>query len=344
MWQIIGQKKAVNLLQHGLANGRQAHAFLFVGPEHIGKMTLAKDLAKALNCGEADRPCQKCAACRKIDDGHHTDVQIIGLTPGDEEDAEAKRISIDQVKDLQHSASLPPFEGKNRVYIIDGAELLSIEAANRLLKTLEEPPDNVTFILMTTNEKLLLPTIISRCQRLELQPVPLEEEAAALMKEHNIEPERARLLAALSRGCPGWAITAAEDDTILGKRQETLDRLISIIRADAAERFAYAAQLAAGFTQNRKAVYDVLGTWQDYWRDMMLAKLDCPQLITNIDRKSEIIKVAAGFSLGGIKDFIQRVEAAVEQLKQNVNPRLALEVLMLDIPKEEVTSPDYIRM
>jgi DNA polymerase-3 subunit delta' len=296
-------------------------------------MTLALELAMALNCEGKDPPCHECTACKKIAAGTHTDVQVIRLSAGDEEDAEATRISIDQIKDIQHSASLPPFEGKQRVYIIEGAEQLSIEAANRLLKTLEEPPDKVTFILITVNEKLLLPTVVSRCQRIEFQPVPLEEEAAALTKKIGINAEKAKLLAALSRGCPGWALTAAGDEAVLERRKENLDRIVNIIKAETDERFSYVNQLAAGFSQNRKTVYDILELWQNYWRDVMLAKMGCPQLIINIDRKDEIIKIGGCFNLVQIKNVIERIAAAEVQLKQNVNPRLALEVLMLDIPR-----------
>jgi DNA polymerase III subunit delta' len=341
MWQIIGQKKIVSLLQQGLNSGKMPHAYLFVGPEHIGKMALALEVAMALNCTGVTPPCHECPACKKIAAGNHTDVLVIRLTQG--EDAsdgetgsnEATKISIDQIKDIQHSASLPPFEGKQRVYIIEGAEQLSIEAANRLLKTLEEPPDQVTFLLITVNEKLLLSTVVSRCQRIEFQPMPIEEETAALVKKLGIAPERAKLLAALSRGCPGWALTAAGDENVLQERDFQLNRIFSIIKGEAEERFAYAAQLASGFSQNRKAVYDILNMWEDYWRDMMLVKTGCPQLIINIDRKDEIIKIAGNYSLVKIKDYIKSTQAAARQLKQNVNSRLALEVWMLDIPKED---------
>jgi DNA polymerase-3 subunit delta' len=342
MFQTIGQKKIINLLQHGLDSGRLAHAYIFTGPEHIGKMKLALELAMALNCTGKAPPCHECPACKKIAAGNHSDVQVIRLTPAGEDEAEAAseatRISIDQVKEVQHSANLPPFEGKQRVYIIEGAEQLSMEAANRLLKTLEEPPDHVTFILITVNAKLLLSTVISRCQRIEFPPMPLDEEAAAIAEKLHIEPERARLLAVLSRGCPGWAINAAADDVILERRNVNLDGVVNTIKAEADERFAYAARLAGGFSQNRKAVYDILGVWQDYWRDMMLVKTGCPQLIINSDRKDEIIKMAERFTLVGIKNAISRIRAAETQLKQNVNPRLALEVLMLDIPAMEKTN------
>ncbi|MFA5308839.1 MAG: AAA family ATPase [Dehalococcoidales bacterium] len=338
-WELIGQERAVSLLRLSLASGALAHGYLFIGPPHIGKMTLAISLAQALNCEAIDKPCLTCSSCKKIAAGNHSDVQVIGITQNGEEGDESKVIKIKQIENLQHDASLPPFEGKHKVFIIDGAELMSADAANRFLKTLEEPEKNVTFILLTSNDKLLLPTIISRCQRLELPPLSIAGETAALVDRCKMTPEKARLLSGLSHGCPGWAIAAAGDDGILERRREELDRLVQVIGAASEDRFAYVARLAAGFTQNRGAVYDILDRWLDYWRDLMLAKLGCADMITNIDRQEEIIRTAGHYRLAGIRNFISSLESAAAQLRRNVNPRLALEVLMLDIPKEEVTSP-----
>ena len=118
-----------------------------------------------------------CASCQKIASAKHADIQIVGLTKS-EDSAEARsrtEIGIDQIRELQHSSSLPPFEGKYKVFIIDGAEFLSSEAANCLLKTLEEPFDRVVFILLTTSDRLLPATVVSRCQRLELVPLKIGE-------------------------------------------------------------------------------------------------------------------------------------------------------------------------
>ena len=336
MWEVIGQERAVSLLRHGLESGKLAHAYLFTGPEHVGKMTLAKNLAQALNCEAAERPCLKCPSCVKIAARRHADVQVIGLIKnGDADATEAKLIGIDQVKEMQHAANLPPFEGKHKVFIFKNAELLSIDAANRLLKTLEEPVANVTFILLTVNDKLLPLTVISRCQRLELAPMSLAAETAALIEKKGLEPQRARLLAGLSHGCPEWAIAAADNDSLVLQRNEELDRLLAVIGADDEERFAYVARLAARFSQDRAAVYRVLDLWRDFWRDLMLQKLGLDVMIINIDHQAELVEMAADYRLEQIKGFIDSLHAAAERLRQNANSRLALEVLMLDIPLKE---------
>jgi len=331
MWQIIGQGRAVSLLQQSLKAGRLAHAYLLVGPQHVGKMTLAIKLAQALNCEAEEKPCLECTACKKIAAGIHADVRVVGLAQNADE-SESKVIGIDQIKDIQHAASLPPFEGKHKVFIVDGAELMSTEAANCLLKTLEEPEAKVTFILLTTNDRLLLPTVVSRCQRLELAPLPIKEEAEALAAGGKIAPERARLLAGLSHGCPGWALAASQDESALQHRNDEIDRIAGVLKDDITGRFDYAGQLAAGFTKDRGAVYETLERWRDYWRDLLLVKLGSETTVTNIDRKQELTDTAGSYNMTQLKDFIESIGRTADMLRQNVNTRLALEVLMLDIP------------
>jgi DNA polymerase III subunit delta' len=339
-WPVIGQTRAVSLLQHGLETGRLSHAYLFIGPAHVGKMTLALTLAQALNCEGEAKPCGQCGPCKKILAGNHPDIQVISLMQDEDlENVEKKNITTEQIGYMIHVSSLPPFEGKHRVFIIDGAELMSNEAANHFLKNLEEPEPGVTYLLLTRNDRLLLPTIISRCQKLELQPMSVDDETAALIKTLKLPPERARLLAGLSHGCPGWAIAAAGDDALMEYRNDALDLIMKMISAGYEDRFDYAAKLAAGFSKERGQVYDMLERWQDLWRDMMLARIGSPDMMTNIDRKDAIIKIAANYRLARIKDGIRSIGAAAQQLRQNVNARLALEVLMLDIPREEVLVP-----
>jgi len=161
MWPVIGQDRAITVFQRSLEKGTLAHAYLLVGLPHVGKMTLALNLAQAVNCEATEPPCGQCGSCRRIAQGSHADVQVIGLG-GNGSLSEARpqaEIGIAQIREIQHSASLPPFEGRYRIYIIDGAEQLSIEAANCLLKTLEEPAAGVIFVLLTVNDRLLPATV-----------------------------------------------------------------------------------------------------------------------------------------------------------------------------------------
>ena len=334
MWQIVGQSRAVSLLQRSLEQGAMSHAYLLVGPPHVGKMTLALDLARLVNCQGDEPPCGSCDACQKISSGNHADVQVIGLNSiGNSNDKPLTEIGIDQVREIQHSSSLPPFEGRYNVFIIDGAELMSMEAANCLLKTLEEPSAGVIFILLTANESVLLATVVSRCQRLELRPLAIAQVGVALSESWVVESRKAELLARRSHGCLGWAISAAGDDSLLEQRSQKLDRLLDITMADYEERFGYASQLVTLFSQGRSLVQEILDLWLDWWRDLLLVKLGCVDAITNIDRKDVLVELAQGYSLAEIRAVISSIQAAGEQLRQNANPRLVLEVLMLSIPE-----------
>jgi len=338
MWQVVGQSRVVSLLQRSLEKGVLAHAYLLSGPPHVGKMTLALNLAQALNCEGAEKPCGQCQSCQKIDQRKYADVQIIGLDYDLEADEAKNRteIGIGRIRQLQHSASLPPFEGKYKIFIIDGAELLSIEAANCLLKTLEEPAGRVVFLLLANNTSLLPDTVVSRCQKLELLPLSSDEVENALTNKWGIETQKAKLLSRLCHGCLGWALSAALGDELLKQYCERRDNILDIINADYEGRFSYVAQLAVQFNQRREFVQGVLNIWLDFWRDLLLIKTDLAEAINNVDIEKTLTDLAIGFSLAEIKAFISSIQEAKQQLKQNANPRLVLEVLMLDMPERKM--------
>jgi DNA polymerase-3 subunit delta' len=327
MWKVIGQSRVVSLLQRSLERGSIAHAYLVVGPPHVGKMTLALNLAQALNCPGDSPPCGQCDSCQKITSGKHADVQIIGL-----DSTGSAEIGIDQIRQVQHSSSLPPFEGRHKVFIIERAELMSTEAANCLLKTLEEPAAGVVFILLATSGGVLPATVVSRCQRLELPPLPVSEVENVLSQHWGVEQQRAGLLARLSHGCLGWAILAASDERLLKLRVDRLEGLLNILSGDYGVRFGYVTQLVGWFGQSRGLVGEILDLWLDWWRDLLLVKLGSSSAITNIDHQSTLVDMARGYRLEQIRAVISSIQAVGEQLRQNANPRLAFEVLMLNIP------------
>jgi len=341
MWNIIGHEPAVNLFRRSLDKGATAHAYLFVGPAHVGKMTLAMNLAQALNCESPERPCSECAACRKIAAGKHADIQVIELEQAaDTESAGKTKISVEQIKEVIHSVNLPPFEGNHKIFIIDNIENCSIEASNRLLKTLEEPVSQVVFILLTTKENKVLPTIISRCQRVELKPLPYNVIEAALTKNWQVAPEKAKLLARLANGCPGQAVNMMNNAALLEQRTEWLNEWLELLPADYDRRFLFAAKAVEKFSQNREILQQRLDLWQEWWRDVLLVKTGNRDALTNGDRETTLAEMAAQYSLEQIRLFISRIKTAGQQLKLNASPLLVMEVLMLNFPESgKVSSP-----
>jgi len=334
MWQVIGQPRAVSLLQRSLEKGSLAHAYLFTGPPHVGKMTLAVNLAQAVNCQTDEPPCGECSSCQKIIRQKHADVQFTGLISAFEktESRSKTEIGIEQIRQIQHSASLPPFEGRYRVFIIDDAEFLSIEAANCLLKTLEEPFERVMFVLLAKNARTIPDTVVSRCQKLEFIPLSAVEIEKELVGCWSVEAQKAKLLARLCQGCIGWAISAAGDEELIRRYREDRDIILDVMCRGYEERFAYAAQLATQFNKRREITLDILNLWIDLWRDLMLIKAGFAESIINIDIEERLGRIAEENDLYDIRYFIKNIQQAMQNLRRNANPRLVLEVLMMDIP------------
>jgi DNA polymerase III subunit delta' len=334
MWQVIERSGAVQIFQKSLQLGQLPNAYLLVGPAHVGKMALAINLAQALNCMSEDRPCGECLSCQKIERGKHADVQVIGLDNRNAKELKVKEISIEQIREIQRYSSLPPFEGKFKVFIIDGVEQLSNEAANCLLKTLEEPAEKVIYLLLTVNDKLLPSTVVSRCQRLRIFPLPAATIEKYIIEKNKLEPEKAKLLSHLAKGCPGWAISAARDDNILNERSEKIDILMKVVDASIEERFNYVNQLitASRLESGKQLIQETLSFWLDWWHDLILVKSDSAEMVNNIDLIAELSEAAMEYNLKQIREFIGKIQNALIQLKLNASPRLVLEVMMLNIP------------
>ena len=318
---VIGHEWALELLLKGLARGRISHATLIVGPPNIGKTTVAFIFAQALNCtGGQPVPCGQCISCLKIASGNHPDVRIL--------DAPSQSLKIDEVRDLQRDLSLSPHEGRWRVVVLSDFERATVEAANALLKTLEEPPAQVALVLTATEAAVLLPTIVSRCQVLSLRPLSTSVIKDALISRWDAHSAQAGLLAHLSNGRLGWAVSALEDETLLVRRNEHLDNLASLMNKGRVERLAYAADLS----RDAALVKEVLALWLGWWRDVLLLVSGSHVAITNSDRKAMLHQQAGQVTTRQAQRMVAQLRSTTKNLDQNVNVRLALEVLLLSLP------------
>jgi len=320
-WGVVGHEWAVALLRSSLSAGRVAHAYLLSGPPQIGKRTLALALAQALNCAEPDAPCGRCSSCQKIARGIHPDVRLIAA------EGAGGNIKIEQVRALQHEAVLAPYEGRYRVFIVRQMEQATLEAANSLLKTLEEPSAQVILILTAVHSESLPRTIVSRCQHLGLRPVAaavIEE----MLRDKGIAPAQAQLLARLSGGRLGWALQAAEDEQLLRRRQQDLDRLSRLLRAGRVERLASAHEVSGDPAGARQLVE----LWTCWWRDVVLFGQGAEGLV-NSDQNEQHSAVSRQIAPAQALAIVRALQATAAQLEANVNTRLALEGLFLQLPR-----------
>lgn len=322
---MIGHQWAINLLKVQVANNASRHAYLFTGPKGVGRRTMAIRLAQALNCGNAPspgEPCFECRTCTLIERMLHPDLAIV------QSEREGKTLKVGQVRELQHEVSLTPYEAHYRVAILLRFEEASTSAANALLKTLEEPPPQVKIVLTAESSERLLPTIVSRCEVLRLRPLAVNDVSLGLSSKMKIPIEQSKLFAHISGGRPGYALRLQNEPELLDKRNKWLDDLQRMISSNRVERFAYAENLI----KDRNTLVEILQVWLSFWRDVLIRSMDASIELTNQDREEEIKQLADNISVYQTRKFVSRLEQSYDLINHNVNTRLAIEVLLLDLP------------
>jgi DNA polymerase-3 subunit delta' len=349
-WDLIGHESAIRILDSAVSSDRISHAYLITGPKQVGRGRLAKQLAMAINCETPNAaPCGICSQCDRITRGLHADVRLIdrhtpirGVGGGEastpDKDASRARISIEIIRDLQHDGNVSPFEGKRHVFIIEDAETfkfddgITTQAANALLKTLEEPTETSMLILVAPDRDSVPETVASRCQWIQLRPVPTDQIAAGLSSKHAANPEDAETFARLSNGRPGRAIELLEGPAAVGHYDQMVQRIIDASTSSLEGRFRYARELSGQYRKDRAAVEAELQAWSSVWRDAMLAKHGVTDGAVHTNWQEQLTELAASCELDQIVEVIEGSRAAVSALRANAAPQLAIEVMMLNLP------------
>ena len=321
---ILGHEKPIRLLQQAIKTDKVVHSYLFLGNEGIGKKQVALEFSKAINClgrgPETGEACDRCLSCKKVDDGFHPDVLLL--------EPEKHTLKVEQVRQMQRDLAYRPYEGRRRVCIIAAADRMAPNMSNTLLKTLEEPPLHTVIILLANNPRLLLPTILSRCQAVRFNPLPASLVAQWLVKEKGFGEEEAHLLASLSEGSPGRALALQEELKEI-PRVDLLKGWLGVkaLSLEAMEKWA------ESLPSDREHLVSVLEVGKTLLRDLVVVKaVQDPSKLIHGDLREEMEPIAAQWALPVLLnriDVLHQTLLAVSPGRGNANTKLALEAMML---------------
>ncbi len=323
----VGQRVVEATLARALTGKQVAHAYLFAGPEGLGKRAYARSLAQSLNCrGTGERTpfpsCGICKPCRQIGAGTYPDLSWIS--------PDGASIKIGQMRELQRATSFSPNSGSYRVVVLDEAHLMTLEAANSILKLLEDAPPATVMILVTSQPEMLLGTILSRCQRLSFRPVPHLDLVEFLTGDAGLSSDEAQSLARLSRGNPGRALELKSSDEYR-ERRDFMSAVFHSLGSAGDRAMAAWAQTLADANEDRA----YLGILECLIRDVMLLGVSPESdLIINRDLRAELGQVLEGTSLPRLLRSLEHVQVARDYLGNNVNRLLTWELVLLKIHQE----------
>ena len=318
---ILGHQRPITLLQRAIKNEKVVNSYLFLGSEGIGKKYVALQFAKALNClgEEAERgdTCDHCPSCKKIDHALHPDVLLI--------EPEGQNIKVDQVRQLQRNLAYRPYEGKRRVCILTAADRMAPNMSNILLKTLEEPPLHTVIVLLANNSRFILPTILSRCQLIRFNPLPVPLVSKWLTENKGLHETEAHLLASLSEGSPGKALEIQEEIRQI-PREELLKGWMGLNSLSPERIGSWVGSLPS----ERENLLLILEVAKTLLRDLVMMKAlkKEPNLIHS-DLLPVMEPMVTNRSLSSLLKRMELLHQTTLAIKANANASLALEAMML---------------
>ena len=322
---VYGHEWAQQLLRRALQQDATRHAYMFLGPQQIGKMTLARAFAQALTCENptAERglgACGQCRSCRLAAENVHPDHRMFAPA--------GNQLLIEQIREVVREAARSPVEARYKVFIIESFERANINAANALLKTLEEPSATTRIILISHQSSGLLDTIISRCQLLRLRPLPEQIIVQALQEQMGLAQMDARRLARLSNGRLGMALALANNPDAWQTYNQRIDKMLALLQSSTADRMAFARGL-----EKEGHLETILQEWLLWWRDVLVLQNHSSELVINSERLADLSRLAAAIPEAQVRRFIEAIMVTADHLRRNVNRQLALEVLLLKAPQ-----------
>jgi DNA polymerase-3 subunit delta' len=319
---ILAHQKQIMTLKRALERDRLHHAYLFLGPDGVGKNTVALALAAALHCSRMEwDTCGQCHECLRIGDGTHPDVRVVSPEKGKRE------ITIVQMRNLQRMMELRSFSGKKKIAIIDPARLMNYHAQNSLLKTLEDPPGDALIVLIDHSTGNLLSTVLSRCLRLYFPLLPVEQAARILIQRHGWSEEQANVMAAVTGGSVGEAL-AADPGELLDRRREWIMRFSSLSGGDLRGAMVLAEEVA----RDREKAVRFLQWVKDWYRDILVQQSGGTEaMINNRDMVDRVREVAPTLSLNHTLGVLSRLEGVARNLQRNYNRRLILEDFFINL-------------
>ncbi|NLJ97856.1 MAG: DNA polymerase III subunit [Tissierellia bacterium] len=316
--KVVGHERVIDNLKRAIDNNQISHSYLFEGEESIGKRMVALSFAKTLLCKEEGlEPCNRCNSCIKFDNANHPDFKLIESKKG--------LISKKTIDELIKTMNIAPLESKRKIIIIDDSHDMRLEGQNGLLKTLEEPPNYVNIILITSNINNLISTILSRCQVIKFYPVENKKIEELLKINYNKTLEEANFIAHFTKGSVGRSIKLSETEDFLEKRDQIINIIDNILNGDKTNIFT-----ARDFFLNNKDFIEEILDMMLYWfRDLAIYKtVGKSELIINIDKIS-LLSSQSFFSIDKINDIMERIVETKDNIQRNINYQLAIETMLL---------------
>ena len=329
--KIMGQERAVHLLKQAIQREKMPHAYLFVGLPGVGKTTTALAMAQALNCEapEAGEGCGRCKPCRQLSSGNFPDVELV--------EPEGQSIKIEQVRDLERRLAYKPVVGTYRVSVVRTAEAMTEEASNAFLKTLEEPPAGNVLVLSATEPSDLLPTIVSRCQKVVFVRIPPQQIEDWLVDTKGMDREKASVLARISDGSAGRAL-AMEEGGFLEKRQAYLLELTKLGRSAPEDALHWASRFVRDLDKGDRIeeMRALLGLWKSWYRDLLLLKVQGPEdSLINRDLSHELKIASEAFRMEHLVSRVFALDQAERDLLRFRNQELVLENTVLQLMEND---------